>query len=169
MTHIISDDMNYLYYEGNLTAFPVDSRTVEMWLRCGYDTGGDILVSYAEVSSSDHPNDGGVPWFLTFSDLHTNGDDYATIHDGAWHHIAVVVDAIANTDTVYIDGLQKHQGPRSAPGQIAGQPFLIGARQATDANDKMFAGFIKDFYLWSSIRSEDQIWDSASGRLPVAD
>ncbi|HMN28489.1 MAG TPA: hypothetical protein PKE45_10080, partial [Caldilineaceae bacterium] len=164
VTTIIQDDMKYLYFEPSLAAFPVGSRTVELWLRCGYNTGGQILVSYADVSSSDHPNDGGVPWFVTLSDLRSA----IRVTDGAWHHIAVVVDAEAHADTIYVDGLQQYRGPRSTPGQVAGQPFLIGA-QTTDANDQLFAGLIKDVYLWSSIRSEEQIWDSAGGKRPTAD
>ncbi len=164
-TEIIQDDMPVLYYVDSVSAFPVGSRTAEMWLRCGSSTGGNILISYAEVSSSDHPNDGGVPWFLTLDNL---GSGQVNVIDGEWHHIAVVVNETTNTDTFYIDGVP--QSSRSSTlGQITDQPFLLGARQATDANDQLFAGLIKDFYLWSGVRTDDQIWDSANGQRPVAD
>ena len=161
---IIPDDSRYAYFEPAFAGFPVDSRTVEMWVRCGEDTGPQTLLSYADMSSSDHPNDGGVSWRLSYpSNLAINGKGTGvTLTDGQWHHLAVVVDGPAGTDTVYLDGIQKYRAPRVGAGQIPGQRFLLGGQRATDASDQIFAGQMRDVYIWSVARSADDVWADAT-------
>ncbi len=170
-------ESTYQYTSGRSFGFPVLSRTFETWIRCGMDSWGKTLLSYADVSNSDHPNDGGDVWMisdpagLTVNDRSTG----VNVADGQWHHLAVVTevtpgaDEWSNTgkDSVYLDGVLKYTGTSNNVNQKPFKPLLIGAKNS-QAADQAFQGALNQVKLWSVARTAAQILDSFQNGTPAA-
>ncbi len=142
----------------NFVGFPLSDRTVQMWVRCGIDAGPTTLFSYGPVRSSDSSNDEGQPWRV---------EARQAVQDGSWHHLSVVVDSKAQTEVLYIDGILKTSTPAVGSGPLANQMLLLGAHWATDADDQIFTGQMRDVRLWSTARTAEQIATDARGTTPT--
>jgi Concanavalin A-like lectin/glucanases superfamily len=160
----IPEDSRYVQYYNSFNTFPTGSRTLEMWIRTGYDDAG-TLFSYADNPNSFPSSEQGTAWTIARpGGLTINGVSTGVFAaDGQWHHLAVVVDADAATDTVYLDGEQAYQGQRTAVGQIPFQELTVGG-QTPDMDDRLCRGQIGAVYLWSAARTADQIFTDS---LPV--
>lgn len=144
--------------------FPVGDRTLQFWVRCAGSDHGTVL-SYADLDSSDHPNDGGTPWLVTASGgVSVNGaSSNVPISDGLWHHVSIV--ATAGRTTIYVDGVAGPIASADLSGTIDGMPLLLGARRATDDDDEVFTGMLADVRLWNVARSADAIAADADGAV----
>lgn len=150
---VVVPDAQPSFGVANFLNFPLNDRTVEMWLRGG--NGGSVFA-YGHLGSSDPDNSAGPPWWITASGVPIDRD---------WHHLSVVVDMTARTQTTYIDGIKTSQ--TNAPDPLnPGQIVLLGAQWATDANDSVFTGQIRDVRVWSKARTAAQIARDAAGQLP---
>lgn len=182
---MINDTQSFLA-PSYFSNFPILSRTFETWIRCGIDSMGKTLLSYGDVSNSDHPNDGRDTWIiknpesLVVNDMSTQ----INVADGQWHHIAIVTevtpgaDEWSNTgkDAVYLDGVLKYSGNSRSVGQIANQPFLIGSKNMQSSDD-VFQGQLNQMKFWNVARTAVQILDSyqqgtvddpnEAGRIPL--
>lgn len=167
-TVMISRDTRFGYLS-NFQGFPIGDRTFQFWIRASGNDRGTIL-SYADLSSSDHPNDGGRPWFVGKSGgVSVDGASAATsVNDGLWHHVSIVATASGQA-TVYVDGVAGPTGATDLTDTIDGQPLLLGARRATDADDEVFTGELADVRLWKVARSPDLIAGDANGAAPPPD
>jgi len=162
-------ESTYQYTSGMSFDFPVLSRTFETWIRCGMDSWGKTLLSYADVSNSDHPNDGGDVWMISEPSSITINDRSTGVNvaDGQWHHLAVVTevtpgaDEWSNTgkDSVYLDGALKYTGTSNNVNQKAFKPLLIGAKNS-QSDDQAFQGELNQLRIWSVARTAAQILDS---------
>ncbi len=88
------------------------------------------------------------------------------INDGAWHHVAAVVDSTSGTLNLYVDGVldasQAHNGPLDGFGNIpdAEQPFWLGFRWNEDGLDAR----MDDFSVYTGALSAGYVADvHASG------
>ena len=129
-------------YIANFHGFPTGDRTLQFWTRMG--GGGGRMFNYADLNSSDHPNDGGTPWSITSSDT--------GIGDGMWHHVSIVVVLSPPSIATYLDGVLKSTSSRDLSGTLDGQPLLVGARQVTNADGETFTGVFGDIRLWKGAR-----------------
>jgi hypothetical protein len=155
-------------WTSSFSGFPTGSRTFEFRVRAGA-SDGDTILSYADVSSSDHPNDGGTPWTVTLSGSTLRGYGpaiYGNLRDGAWHHVAIVIDAEQGKGWSYVDGVLSAEAPCDVTGTADNQPLLLGAQNPDD--DHIFSGLLMDVSLWSTARTADQIAADAAG-MPPAD
>ncbi len=139
--------------------FPLTDRTVQMWVRCGLE-GQTSLFSYGPVRSSDSSNDEGQPWRV---------EARQAVQDGRWHHLSVVVDSKTQTESLFIDGIFKSSTPTVGSGPLANQMLLLGAHWASDADDQIFTGQMRDVRLWSIARTAKQIAADARGATPTDD
>ncbi|MEO6038213.1 MAG: LamG-like jellyroll fold domain-containing protein, partial [Saprospiraceae bacterium] len=166
----IMPDSNHCFSGStDFTGFPIGSRTFETWIRCGMDAWGKTLLSYGDVSRSEHPNEGGDAWIIRNPEaLQVNQmSTQINVADGQWHHLAIVTEVTAGTepgsntgkDSVYLDGVLKYSGNSQQVNQIANQPFLIGSGYWDD-NEQVFQGQLKNAKLWLTPRSAAQIADS---------
>ncbi|HEY5837513.1 MAG TPA: LamG-like jellyroll fold domain-containing protein [Pyrinomonadaceae bacterium] len=144
----------------NFVGFPLNDRTVQMWVRCGIDAGPTTLFSYGPVRSSDASNDEGQPWRV---------EARQAVQDGSWHHLSVVVDSKAQTEVLYVDGILKTSTRSVGSGPLANQMLLLGAHWATDADEQIFTGQMRDVRLWSTARTAEQIATDARGTTPTDD
>jgi hypothetical protein len=151
--------------------FPAGDRTIELWLRCGWDAGGSTLLSYA--NTTDNPQ--GTPWLLQLSgpnSLSIGGYGYAlgsdtNLMDGEWHHLAVC--ATADQNTVYVDGIANPGQPGQNTGQVPHQLLLIGSRYPTGGDDEMFTGELWNLAVWQSIRKAGEVKLDAWGDFDLVD
>ena len=139
----------------SFAAWPTADRTVEMWVRGG--SSNDTLLAYGQVASSSSGDNSSSPWWIRGTGLPK---------DDNWHHLAVVTDSVAQTETYFIDGAKLTGGTGTPLATTAGQTLLLGAQWQTDANDSVFQGQIRDVRIWSRVRSADELADAAASRLP---
>ncbi|HSI75089.1 MAG TPA: LamG domain-containing protein [Lunatimonas sp.] len=166
---IRTDNNPLIMFTRSYSRFPIGDRSVAFWIRCAEGASG-TLISYGDVSSSDHPNDGGTPWILEDpSGLSLNGyGSGLQVATGTWNHVAIVEDKTANTTTFYLNGQPGPYPPGGYmfDGVIPDQPLLLGARQATDANDTVFTGDLVELRFWSRPLSADEVAEFARGVVP---
>nr|MBI1232186.1 hypothetical protein [Cytophagales bacterium] len=166
---IRTDNNPLIIYTGNYSRFPTGDRSVSFWIRCTEGASG-TLISYGDVSNSDHPNDGGTPWILEDpSGLSLNGyGSGLQVATGTWNHVAIVEDKTANTTAFYLNGQPGPYPPGSyrSDGVITNQPLLLGAKQATDANDTVFTGDLVELRFWSRPLSAEEVAEFARGIVP---
>jgi hypothetical protein len=84
--------------------------------------------------------------------------------DGQWHHVAVVVDSIANTTAFYIDG-RWVRTVQAARVQNNSGPLILG-KFGLSVNGAYFKGSLDEVRLWNVARSAAQIASLASSPLP---
>lgn len=73
-----------------------------------------------------------------------------SVTDGAWHHLAMVVDAAAGTSMIYVDGVL--EGTKSSPA-IGTEDFRSGTDLfvgTSAALDFFWSGLLDDLRLWST-------------------
>jgi hypothetical protein len=166
-----TDNNPVISYTPSFSSFPIGDRSVEFWVRCREAASG-TLISYGDVSNSDHPNDGGSEWLLQdpASLRLGNYNSGLEIGTGNWNHVAIVEDTAARTTTMYLNGQPGPNPPANyvIDGVITDQPFLLGALRATDANDTVFSGEIAELRIWSRPRTPGEIAQSARGVVPDA-
>jgi hypothetical protein len=85
-----------------------------------------------------------------------------TVTDGAWHHVACVVNRTAQTITQYLDGAAQTPGDLTSPSVIgsvdSAQNFRVGATGASTPGS-FFNGQIDDVRVYGYARSSSQISD----------
>src|SRR5262249_22129304 len=99
----------------------------------------------------------------------TTGPTGIQLHDGNWHHLAIVLapdDATHYQVTIYLDGkLSKLLGPGTllhGPNVRAHQGLIIGSNNGHDASAQ-FVGWMSEFCLWS----RDLTLEEIQTRMPL--
>ncbi|WP_209329865.1 LamG domain-containing protein [Lunatimonas salinarum] len=169
--HIRTDNNPVIMFNGNYSRFPIKDRSVAFWIRCRAGASG-TLISYGDVSNTDHPNDGGTPWILEDpSGLTLNGyGSGIQAATGDWNHVTIVEDSVGNSTTFYLNGKPGPYPPGSYmnDGVILSQPLLLGAKQTSDADDSVFTGDLIDLRFWSRPLSAEEVAEFARGVVPDA-
>ena len=149
--------------------------TIEFWFKGGNDGNVTTLFSNGRGDSSD--NNPAIRWNIekdaqgkilvrhrgnTFEAVSTN------FFDNNWHHFALVLQR-ATSMSVFIDGNQQNTVSSAGIGQFAGNKFWIGGRGfqpfGPEVLDRAFNGWIDEFRIWSSARSQMQIERDRINRL----
>lgn len=132
----------------------------------GEDARG-VLISYGDVSNSDHPNEGGSQWVLEDPSSLRLGSYGSGLQlgTGSWNHFAVVEDTTARTTTFYLNGQPGPNPPLNyvIEGVIPNQPLVLGAQRATDDNDSVFSGELVELFIWSRALTPNEVADIARG------
>ncbi|AKP49873.1 LamG domain-containing protein [Cyclobacterium amurskyense] len=166
---IRTDNNPNLVFNRDYSKFPLTDRSVAFWVRCREGATG-ALISYGDVSSSDHPNDGGSTWLLENPGNLRLGDYSSGIQlgTGSWNHIVIVEDTRAGSTSFYLNGKPSTNSPASfvIEGVITNQPLVLGARRATDDIDSIFTGELVDLYIWSRALTPLEVSEMARGVVP---
>lgn len=167
--YVRSDNNPRIDFEGSFSNFPTTDRSVAFWIRCSEKETG-VLISYGDVSNSDHPNDGGSQWILE-DPTNLRLGSYSSglqLGTGSWNHVAIVEDSRGRTTMFYLNGQPGPNPPANyvIDGVIPDQLFLLGARQATDANDTVFTGDLVELRFWSRCLSANEVAEFARGVMP---
>jgi len=166
---IRTDNDPRIVFEHSFSQFPTADRSLSFWIRCRQDATG-VLISYGDVSNSDHPNDGGSQWVLEDPANLRLGSYNSGIQlgTGIWNHVAIVEDKASRTTTCYLNGKPGPNPPANfvVDGVIPDQPLVLGAQRATDANDSVFSGEFVALRIWSRALNHDEVAKQARGVLP---
>ena len=112
----------------------------------GVGTAHVLLMAYRGVVRGHHWTDGGANVI----------DGKAAVDDGAWHHIAQVVDGTAIR--LYVDGKPDGEQPFKGRAAEAPGPLLIGARSARpDSLRSRFQGAMDDAMVFRRALGADEI------------
>ena len=77
---------------------------------------------------------------------------------GEWHHAALTYDAVAQLQTLYVDGLPVSCMPSSGAALYDSHALLIGADIDNGASNGFFNGTLDELRLFSVARTPAQIW-----------
>jgi hypothetical protein len=162
------DGSNYVSLPNDLVRGYESAETVEAWFQT---TTGGVILGYQTSDPSSYPYNGYVPALYVgtdgrlYGELWNGGINQATsngpVNDGRWHHVGLVVDGQAGTESLYLDGLLV--GSVSGSAQNFGGSFdQIGTGQtdgwpAAPGGWFGFQGQIDDVQIRSVVRSADEI------------
>ncbi len=137
--------------------------TMEFWFK-GNKKPNQVLFSNGKGDQSDVTPSFNNIWSVGSDDLgklyvSNNGTRLNVakdVFDNEWHHLAVVVNRVANT-SVYIDGNVEAFQPSSNFGGLSGAYLTLGARMFTSAGnityDRYFDGKIDELRVWKLART----------------
>ena len=145
------------------------SFTIELWFESDTVHTGTLVAKFRQASGT--PNDDSyfilvrdddtlqarIQTTTQLVDLKTSG----TIHDGQWHHVALVFDHTAERIELYLDG-------SLAAGQIltgnlrdTGERVTLGAvlsGSGAPVPTSFFRGRIDELRFWNTARRDEQAW-----------
>ncbi len=138
------------------------SFTIDCWIR--FNTLG--VAPFQRIASQWLDPGGDQGWTYGFDDnlnqwrfvYSTTGSDVLVIGSGSfspvidtWYHHRMVIDTVANTMTVYIDGVANSTGAITATIFNSSQPLLIGAVNSGGSVTQFFDGHIEDFKIYKGL------------------
>ncbi|MFI5454651.1 MAG: FG-GAP-like repeat-containing protein [Isosphaerales bacterium] len=164
------DGSSYVSLPNGLIDGSGPSETLEAWFQT---TSGGVIFGYQTWSAPGiYAGNGWDPAVYVGTDGKLHGGSYdngidqvtsnTTVNDGKWHNVALVVDGVAKTMTLYLDG----QLIGSVPGSfqvLSGSFNQIGTGYtgqgwlATNQSWYGFVGEIDEVRIWSVARSAGEI------------
>ena len=146
---------------------PVGPHTIELWMR----QEGDLSLGNRAMVLLDwggrvglRNSLGGLDYLV---DLGGSSPAHATISPispGEWHHVAASYDGAVLR--LIVDGTPA--AARNATGSIAGDaqlPVSLGAPLVAGRGVSSYVGLIDDVRIWSSVRSEQEVYDALHDHL----
>lgn len=144
-----------------------ESFSITLWFRTDSDSDFFRIVSKRPGSAATHPGyemitqSGGGAYGMNLRSVDNvnSGPPFGTtdVTDGAWHHLAMIVDGDNGTATIYVDGDAEQQSSDVAIGTQSfanNVDFLVG----TEISENIFLpGFVDEIRLWSAPLSEAEI------------
>ncbi|RJP88876.1 MAG: DUF2341 domain-containing protein [Desulfobacteraceae bacterium] len=151
---------------------PTTYGTIEAWINITsyQDNAGIIHKGNGVTDSYSLYMGAGASNNLVYLTIDSGGGtstiNSATILNlGTWYHIAGTWDAVANTMTIYINGVQETTGP-AVTAQDSSGDLYIGVRQT--GGPSYFNGYIDEVRIWNIaavIRTQTQIRDTMCQKL----
>ncbi len=145
-----------------------DSFTVEAWIR--FEGGADSMRivfkrNYAAVYSGFHLLISNAYVQAAFGDG-TNISDIGggNLHDGLWHHIAVVRDKAIGKILLYIDGVKVNEVTDITTNVSCNNSLTIGGGGA--GNPVLLNAFLDEVRIWNVARSQGEIRANMYRELP---
>jgi len=128
----------------------------------GSNVFGFRVQGYTELTEENVLNSGGG-WNFTFDGSGFGGPFYdsGSVRSGVWQHVAVVHDETAKTTKIYVDGKEVTTPAFDADGN----PVPRGVANLAAAAAEMWLGRVytisdgsfKDFRIWNSVRTPEQL------------
>jgi len=171
--------------------FPFSESTIEFWIKTSSTSHGKTILNYAtkryanelrvNLSATGQITTKIQTYAPGTSDTALGVSSTATVSDGLWHHVAIVIDPAAsaingNANIRYIiDGVLDASGDVAfVPFKPSGQ-FLLGAGFITSTisgsiatsphtlnTSSLFTGHLREVKIWATARSLNQITSSYS-------
>ncbi len=144
---------------------PGESFTVSLWVKTSQSTDAYRILSKRaagagagyELITQNGPGAFGVNLRST---TNTNaGPPYGTtsITDGAWHHVAMVVDATAGTASIHVDGVQEQSVVSAA----------IGAEDFANSTPLLLGTSIAQTLFMPVLLDDVRIWQNPLGTTEI--
>lgn len=149
--------------------------TLEFWFK-GPKKANQVLFSNGKGDLTDPTPPFNNIWVIGSDE---NGKLYALnngtrltvdkeVFDNEWHHLAVVINRVANT-TFYVDGNSETFNLSSNFGGLSGAKMSLGARMATSAGvvsyDRYFEGKIDELRIWKLARTRQLLEMDMNAKL----
>jgi|GEM_PF-2454178 len=171
----VAGQKNYsLFFDGNgdyvtmgheeaLDFGPEESFTLSAWAKLNDSINNyRAILSKASNSSVDgyilrHCQNGNLGMMIEASDNATEASAVANqdYRDNQWHHLVGVINRTENTNTVYVDGLQKAQVDISLIGDLRNSYYFnVGA---TNNGNNSFYGSIDEARVYNKALSATEI------------
>lgn len=138
-------------------------RTMEAWIKTDKSTATTTLILSWGINANREKWDMRInagKLRIEYSGGGVNGT--ATINDGQWHHVAVVMSASLDIE-LYVDGALDGSGAANGIISSTANNFNIG--RSTGQPDRHFSGLISDVRIWSVARTASEIADNKDVRL----
>jgi hypothetical protein len=149
--------------------------TIEFWFKGANDGTVTSLFSNGRGDSTD--NNPSIRWNIEKDAqgrilVKHKGNTFEAVStsffDNNWHHFALVLQR-ATSLTAFVDGNQQNTISSGGLEQFAGNKFWIGGRGyqpfGPEVVDRAFNGWIDEFRIWNSARSQLQIERDRINRL----
>ncbi len=132
-----------LFYKGDPN--DANQRTYSVWL----NSNGSVLLS---------TGDGGAQSTQTASGLITVGE---------WHHVAAVMDRVAGTLRVLVDGVQQASitNLRKNPASSNANPLYLGTSVEASSNHASLVGSMDEIRVWNVARGNEDIVATMNAQL----
>ncbi len=149
----------------DVSPLPADNCAMELWMRAGGQKGETQLLQAGEVELW---MDAGGMLKLTSAGA-TMDAGSASLHDKAWHHVALNVLRNGNV-AVYVDGERTMAVSATGIGTTATDVITIGARRTLAADgtcgyDRQLVGTVDEIRLWNATLTGDLIKARRKTRL----
>lgn len=140
-----------------------DSFTVSAWVKLDDSISGyKAILGKASDSSLNgymlrHDQDGNLSMRIVGSEHSNDSTSVAKqdYRDGQWHHVVGVIDRTNNTNTIYVDGVQKDQSSANHVGDLTNSYFFsIGA---LDRGNIIFKGLIDEVRVYDRALSSAEV------------
>lgn len=139
----------------DVSPLAADNCAIELWMRADKQKGETQLLQAGEVEL----------WMNTDGVLQlTSGDNTfaagtASLHDKAWHHVALNILRNGNA-AVYVDGERTMATSVTGIGTTASDRMIVGARRTLNEDgtyeyDRQLVGNIDEIRLWNATLSAD--------------
>ena len=169
------DGTGYVRLPDDLVQSNEQSETIEAWFQT---TSGGVILGFENANPFDTPG-GWIPALYVGTDGRLYGELWGStevnvitsdgaVNDGRWHHVALVADGLAGTQTLYLDGGIAASGPGSV--QLNGWISQIGTGYtnnwpAAPLGWYPFSGQIDEVKIWSVARTVEQIQGDMTSTL----
>lgn len=145
-----------------------DDVTPDSWDALAEDVTVPTVIGWKAGVASGAGSPSDVGWALLLSGAGkvlgevADGTDSAQVEsasaitDGAWHHVAMVLDRTTSTLKLYVDGVLSATSSASAVGDLTNAvPLSLGA---VGANLQLpFTGYLDDVRVWTNAQSAEAI------------
>lgn len=146
-----------------------DDFTLEFWLNASTQSNTTLLSN----GRGDEQNPAG--WSITTSNnsliLQTGNQEFSVaedVLDNNWHHIAIVVNRLANTN-ILLDGQFIKSINGEELGAFVSPTIWVGARGwfngAVPQTDQYFNGRLDELRIWNTARTQQQVSRDMTSRL----
>ena len=143
--------------------------TLECWVNFASSTDSDVFIAKGLGNAEDNSyavwynrNEGGLRGYISGGPTLTA----PFVPDvGRWYHVAYVFDDAANTQTLYLDGVQIASGAVNTSITYDTRPVHFGADSVGDGVNHFFAGKLDEIRIWSVARASNEVAAARSLRL----
>ena len=164
------DDYLEINTSSTVVITPEMDFSIEFWFKADASQSDVVLFSSGKGDGTDQLNKPEYSMSIGFNSsgelsMLNNGaeiiaDNYEYL-DGNWHHFALSLNRLSNTN-IYVDGELIKSTTSSDFGGLSGAKMWIGARgylneSSLKENDKFFKGNIDEFRIWSLARRQRSI------------
>ena len=132
-----------------------DAYTVSAWIRPASATGTAGVLSFNTSTGGNRSILFYRDQKFAYYDDAISYQESGSITPGAWHHVAVTIDA-ANDGTLYVNGTETATFTTDVR-PVKGDRFSIGQEWDNNAESDFFDGAVDEVRIWSTARSQADI------------
>lgn len=140
------------------------SFTIDLQFRSTNAVNGCLLAKFHQSSGSTLDDsyyltvetDGSLEARIQTTSVLATLTGGSGVHDGNWHHVALVYDIDAEISELYLDGVLVDNTPLNGPVRNSSEPIRLGTLRTTGALTTFFDGYIDELRFWDVARRAEQ-------------